>query len=146
MGQCKSLLKQIEGDKILDLLLNEKPAAVTASNGSYKKDSISAVYPALPSKYKSVHCVKVYDWDTLTLDSGDRVRLIGIDAPEIKENQPYAQEAKMFVSVYVKRRMYTFHLNLVKMKQIDVVEVLHGYGWNKTMDFSMSMKQWLQMD
>jgi endonuclease YncB( thermonuclease family) len=98
MGQCKSLLKQIEGDKILDLLLNEKPAAVTASNGSYKKDSISAVYPALPSKYKSVHCVKVYDGDTLTLDSGDRVRLIGIDAPEIKENQPYAQEAKMFVS------------------------------------------------
>ena len=94
MGQCKSVLKQIEGDKILDLLFNEKHPSHAAS---YEKESIS-VYPALPSRYQSVYCVKVYDGDTLTLDNGERVRLIGVDAPEIKENQPYAVEAKMFVS------------------------------------------------
>lgn len=102
MGQCKSVLKQIEGgDKILDLLFNDKPQYHNASPAvasSYDQESSICVYPALPSTYKSVHCVKVYDGDTLTLDNGDRVRLIGIDAPEIKENQPFAEEAKLFVS------------------------------------------------
>lgn len=36
--------------------------------------------------------VEVHDGDTFTLNTGERVRLDGIDAPELK--QPYGQESK----------------------------------------------------
>jgi endonuclease YncB( thermonuclease family) len=39
----------------------------------------------------------VYDGDTLTLGDQRRVRFLGIDAPELKEKQPFAEEAKQFV-------------------------------------------------
>ena len=38
----------------------------------------------------------VYDGDTLTLIDERRVRFLGIDTPEIKEQQPYSQEAKAY--------------------------------------------------
>jgi micrococcal nuclease len=42
----------------------------------------------------------VYDGDTLTLDDDNRVRLIGIDTPELKEKQPFAVEAKEYTKRY----------------------------------------------
>jgi len=43
--------------------------------------------------------IKVYDGDTLTLQNKSRVRLVGIDTPEINPKpQPFAQEAKQFLS------------------------------------------------
>ena len=38
----------------------------------------------------------VYDGNTLVLTNEHRVSLLGIDTPEIKEQQPFAQEAKMY--------------------------------------------------
>jgi micrococcal nuclease len=50
-------------------------------------------------------CVRVVDGDTLVLDGGERVRLIGVDTPELhhprKPVEYFAQEA----SDYVRRRV-----------------------------------------
>ena len=39
----------------------------------------------------------VYDGDTLTLANGEKLRLIGIDAPEIHEEESYAIESRDFL-------------------------------------------------
>ena len=56
------------------------------------------VHAALPAGAEKAWCHHVYDGDTLTLDegAGHRVRLLGIDTPEIKEKQPFAVEARDF--------------------------------------------------
>ena len=41
----------------------------------------------------------VYDGDTLTLVDQRRVRLLGIDTPELDENQPFAKEAKDYTKL-----------------------------------------------
>jgi len=55
-----------------------------------------AVHPSLPKDAEQHTVRNVYDGDTLTLVDERRVRLLGIDTPEVKENQPYAQEAKEY--------------------------------------------------
>eukprot|EP00979_Chaetoceros_neogracilis_P016862 scaffold10038_cov267-Chaetoceros_neogracile.AAC.10 len=60
--------------------------------------SNAAIHDSLPPSYEKHHVIKVYDGDTLTLRNNDRVRLIGIDTPEIKPSQPFAKEAKKFLS------------------------------------------------
>lgn len=67
-------------------------AAAEATGGS----SSTAVYPELPSGAEQVSVRNVYDGDTLTLVDERRVRLLGIDTPEIKQKQPFAQEAKHY--------------------------------------------------
>jgi micrococcal nuclease len=58
--------------------------------------------------------VRVLDGDTIELENGDRVRLLGIDAPEIGE--PFSQEAKLALEEMVLNR-------LVKMEK--------DSSWNK---------------
>lgn len=106
MGQCKSILQTVDGGKLVDLILNPKSDAIvsTATHPNTNihlkldQDNAIAIYPGLPSQYQTHYCQKVYDGDTLTLQNGEKVRLIGIDAPEIAEKQPFAVEAKMFIS------------------------------------------------
>jgi endonuclease YncB( thermonuclease family) len=57
---------------------------------------LSPIYPSLPSDAEQVTVRNVYDGDTLTLTDERRVRFLGIDTPEIKEKQPFAQEAKAY--------------------------------------------------
>jgi len=57
-----------------------------------------AIHPSLPKDAEQYTVRNVYDGDTLTLVDERRVRLLGIDTPEIKENQPYAQEAKAYTT------------------------------------------------
>ncbi|KAL7466026.1 hypothetical protein ACHAXS_006317 [Conticribra weissflogii] len=64
------------------------------------ESELSPIYPSLPKAAKRFHCHHVYDGDTLTLDGGDRVRLLGIDTPELKEKQPFALEAKEYTKRY----------------------------------------------
>ena len=65
------------------------------SSGGVAGDG-SAVYNQLPSNVEKYTVRNVYDGDTLTLVDERRVRLLGIDTPEIKERQPYAEEAKAY--------------------------------------------------
>ena len=58
---------------------------------------LSAWYSSLPSGAEKVIVRNVYDGDTLTLVDERRVRFLGIDTPEIKEKQPFAEEAKAYV-------------------------------------------------
>ena len=60
------------------------------------QSDLSPLYPSIPHDSTIHLCKGVYDGDTLTLEDRTRVRLLGIDAPEIKGNQDFSQEAKRF--------------------------------------------------
>lgn len=64
------------------------------------------VHRQLPSDAVQYRVRNVYDGDTLTLLDADenRVRLIGIDTPEISEKQPFAQEAKKYTKLYCHKK------------------------------------------
>lgn len=72
---------------------NNQHASHTTTPSSSK---FSPVYPSLPSDAEKHRVRNVYDGDTLTLVDERRVRFLGIDTPEIKEQQPFAQEAKAY--------------------------------------------------
>jgi micrococcal nuclease len=76
--------------------VSQPPATHNISSSSSSSLNASVSYPALPSNAEHQKVRNVYDGDTLTLTDGRRVRLLGIDCPEIKEQQPYAQEAKAY--------------------------------------------------
>lgn len=72
-------------------IVGSNPA--TSSSGS---SGTSPLYSSLPVGAEKVTVRNVYDGDTLTLTDERRVRFLGIDTPEIKEKQPYSQEAKSY--------------------------------------------------
>ncbi len=61
----------------------------------------------------NIHKVtRVIDGDTIVLDNGEKVRLLGVDAPELyhskkKKGQCYAREAKDFTKWMVENRKVT---------------------------------------
>jgi len=99
MGQCFSAALKVV----------QEVAAAEASDSQKQQDQqqqsqagvavvhgLSPIYPSLPSGAQQVSVRNVYDGDTLTLQDERRVRFLGIDTPEIKEQQPFAQEAKAY--------------------------------------------------
>lgn len=57
----------------------------------------SPIYSSLPGGTEQFQVRNVYDGDTLTLVDERRVRVIGVDTPEMKPTpEPYAEEAKEF--------------------------------------------------
>ena len=68
-------------------------APVSSSSSSSK---VSPIYNQLPSDAEKIQVRNVYDGDTMTLMDERRVRLLGIDTPEITEQQPYALDAKNY--------------------------------------------------
>lgn len=83
---------------------NAAASSNNGNNGSHinavLQSDLSPIYPSLPNAAQKYHCRNVYDGDTLTLEDGSRVRLLGIDTPEIKEKQPFALEAKEYTKKY----------------------------------------------
>nr|AKK31166.1 hypothetical protein [Leishmania braziliensis complex EV-2015] len=71
----------------------------TAGKSTAEVKSSLAFFDALPSDVEEVTVDHVYDGDTLTIREHNRVRvrLLGIDAPELKEREPYAKEAADYV-------------------------------------------------
>lgn len=72
----------------------------TGHLNSVLQSGLSPIYPSLPDAARKHRCRNVYDGDTLTLEDDARVRLIGIDTPELKERQPFALEAKEYTKKY----------------------------------------------
>lgn len=67
------------------------------------------LYPALrpmapPPDAVAARVQAVYDGDTLTLDGGKRVRLLGVDTPEIKERHKFAEDARDFTRLLCEGR------------------------------------------
>lgn len=90
MGTCLS---------ILEVLVTPPPEEQAASGtaiaaGSSSSSATTPVYSELPSGAEEFPVRNVYDGDTLTLKDERRVRFLGVDTPELKEQQPFAQEAK----------------------------------------------------
>ena len=104
MGQCLSVTKPIV-EAVLTELAKPPPGEGhhQAHGGSASSAPVSvgagqsgAVYPSLPDGAEKFHVRNVYDGDTLTLTDERRIRFLGIDTPEIKDKQPFAQEAKAY--------------------------------------------------
>ncbi len=86
--------------------------------------------------YTDILVTRAVDGDTLLLEDGERVRLIGIDTPEMHEsNKLYrdAQRTKQDISTIQRlgRRAYEFTKNLVEGKRVSLefdVEKRDKYG------------------
>ena len=76
--------------------LNHQKRPVSNNNNNNNNLSPVVVYDRLPPNAEKYGVRNVYDGDTLTLVNGKRVRFLGIDTPEIKEKQAFAQEAKTY--------------------------------------------------
>jgi micrococcal nuclease len=77
------------------------------------------------SNYADILVKRVVDGDTLVLENGERVRLIGIDTPEMHEsNKLYrdAQRTEQDITTIQKlgRRSYEFTKNLVEGKRVSL--------------------------
>jgi endonuclease YncB( thermonuclease family) len=90
---CNFSSSQAEEAAAVDVQPQQKPTSpITAV--VYGKES--PVYKSLPSGAEKYMVRNVYDGDTLTLVDERRVRFLGIDTPELKEKQPFAEEAKEY--------------------------------------------------
>jgi len=75
--------------------------------------------------YADILVKRAVDGDTLQLETGERVRLIGIDTPEMHESDKLyrdAQRSKQDISTIQKlgRRAYEFTKNLVEGKRVSL--------------------------
>ena len=66
------------------------------ASSSVLPPDLSPLHTDRPAEARKCRCTSVYDGDTLTLSDGAKVRLLGIDTPEIGE--PFASEAKEHTS------------------------------------------------
>ncbi|EJK54418.1 hypothetical protein THAOC_25957, partial [Thalassiosira oceanica] len=107
MGQCLSsatvpIMKEHFEEAIEDALATQEQQAGNENSSPQHRpqggrhDKSAALYASLPSDAEKHEVRNVYDGDTFTLTNEKRVRLLGIDTPEIKEQQPFAQEAKAY--------------------------------------------------
>lgn len=75
--------------------------------------------------YSDILVKRVIDGDTLQLESGDRVRLIGIDTPEVHESDKLyrdSQRTQQDITTIQKlgRKSYEFTKNLVEGKRVSL--------------------------
>lgn len=65
--------------------------------------------PALPPPPETAKVISVYDGDTMTLESGDRVRLRSVNTPELKPYEAFSAEARDAAEAFVSGRTVTLH-------------------------------------
>ena len=76
---------------------NKQNESSGQTSSSSSNGGLSPVYDKLPPKAKKCKVLSVYDGDTLTIYNKKRIRLIGIDTPELKNpTQAFSQEAKEY--------------------------------------------------
>ena len=98
MALCVLLLAGCNAPMVCQDCINRVHDTPVFTTFTPLRSSPSVISPIPEGVYK---VVRVIDGDTLVIDDGTgtelRVRLIGVDAPEIRPLQPYGQEAKDFV-------------------------------------------------
>ncbi|KAL3930210.1 MAG: hypothetical protein SGBAC_011858 [Bacillariaceae sp.] len=115
MGQCMSIVNTVATELQKQQTAGNDGQAQDSAGGSAPATSSSsssslALHGSLPSGVEEIGCKSVYDGDTLTLADGRRVRLLGIDTPELKEKQPFAEEAKDYTnSRCYKQQLFVYH-------------------------------------
>ncbi|MBU7045089.1 MAG: thermonuclease family protein [Theionarchaea archaeon] len=62
----------------------------------YTEDTISSTEDTLTSAEDTLICTAIIDGDTFKLETGEKVRLIGIDAPEL--SQPGGEESREYLT------------------------------------------------
>jgi micrococcal nuclease len=95
MGSCLSSVSAV----VQQVAVQQANATTTTINTSPVTETsgtLPPTYRTLPTDTQKVSVRNVYDGDTLTLVDERRVRLLGIDTPEIKPPQPLAEEAKEY--------------------------------------------------
>ena len=97
-GPSKDSLPQ-QSQSLPDRPSPKKPAPAPTTSSAP-----SALYKYLPKGAQQFSVHHVYDGDTLTLVDHRRVRFLGIDTPELKEKEPYAQEAKDHTNLHCFKR------------------------------------------
>lgn len=107
---------------------------------------ISPIYQSLADGATEHTCISVYDGDTLTLEDskGNRtkVRLAGIDTPEIRGNEAFSLEAKQYTMGYCQEK--TIYLTyLASGGSVDCYGRLLAYVWVPVTDLSSGKGGWL---
>ncbi len=75
--------------------------AVTAATGTAPRSGWDDASSHGPIPVKAV-VVSVYDGDTFTLETGDKIRLRWVNTPEMKPEEPWARDAKAFTDRFVR--------------------------------------------
>jgi micrococcal nuclease len=73
-------------------------------NKNVNSDQLSE-YTGVQNQSGTIYCIAVYDGDTITLETGKQVRLIGIDAPELSE--PGGDIARNYLACLVLHKRVT---------------------------------------
>lgn len=94
MGNC--LTQALQTVEEVSQALQEPQQTTTTTSGGTPGGDDSPIHSSLPAGAEKYMVRNVYDGDTLTLVDERRVRFLGIDTPEVKEKQPFAEEAKAY--------------------------------------------------
>ncbi|CAB9529167.1 function [Seminavis robusta] len=84
--------------------VKKKKGSKQPTNG--RNTNLFPYYDRLPPKSKKCKVKSVYDGDTITLYNKRRVRLLGIDTPELQPKQAFSEEARE----YTKERCLEQHI------------------------------------
>jgi micrococcal nuclease len=121
-------LKKVVGMKRLFGLLLILPLVVLActeeatpsdsDNGEQNNANVPAAgYPLKPQNLTTARVTDVIDGDTLDLDDGQRIRLIGVNTPE--RDQPYYEEARGFLQGRVEGKQVEIEYDVERTDQYD---------------------------
>jgi len=123
MRRIKSMLKNIL--ICLSLILGLSSCGNGPATVYYSEDGKFTVPFGQSYNYADSYVKRAIDGDTLVLENGERVRLIGIDTPEMHESKKLykdAERSKEDITTIQKlgRRSYEFTKNLVEGKRVSL--------------------------
>lgn len=95
---------------------------------SSSKQKIPGLCLTLPKCAQKYSVREVTDGDTLILANGQRVRLLGIDSPEIKVMEQHAEKAKRFTQIHCRKMTIWLDFDDEKLRA-DFYGRLLGFVW-----------------
>lgn len=103
---------------LIMLACTEEATPSDSDNGEQNNVNVPADgYPLKPQNLTTARVTDVIDGDTLDLDDGQRVRLIGVNTPE--RDQPYYEEAREFLEGRVEGKQVEIEYDVERTDQYD---------------------------